>query len=54
MVATVGPEVPGSSPEYVPILYEARSTAQGLPELSSLWGNTSNASPVVHQNSDWV
>ena len=36
------PEVPGSSPEWVPIFYEARSTAQGLPEpSSSLRGSTS-------------
>ena len=34
------PEVPGSSPEWVPIFYEARSTAQGLPEPSSFWGST--------------
>ena len=40
-----GPEVPGSSPEWVPIFYEARSTAQGLPEPSSLWGSTLGTSP---------
>ena len=34
------PEVPGSSPEWVPIFYEARSTAHGLPEPSSLRGST--------------
>ena len=34
------PEVPGSSPEWVPIFYEARSTAQGLPKPSSLRGST--------------
>ena len=37
---TVDPEVPGSSPEWVTIFYEARSTAQGLPEPSSLRGST--------------
>ena len=41
MVTTLDPEVPGSSPEWVPIFYEARSTAQGLPEPSSLRGSTS-------------
>ena len=30
------PEVPGSSPKWVLIFYEARSTAQGLPEPLSL------------------
>ena len=34
-------EVAGSSPEWVPIFYETRSTAQGLPESSFLQGNTS-------------
>ena len=48
------PEVPGSSPEWVPIFYEARSTAQGLPEPSSLRGSTLGTSPVEHQDSDWV
>ena len=48
------PEVPGSSPEWVPIFYEARSTAQGLPEHSSLRGSTLGTSPVEHQDSDWV
>ena len=51
---TVDPEVPGSSPEWVPIFYEARSTAQGLPEPSSLQGSTLGTSPVEHQDSDWV
>ena len=32
------PKIPGSSPEWVSIFYEARSTAQGLPEPSSLRG----------------
>ena len=47
------PEVPGSSPEWVSIFYEARSTAQGLPEPSSLWGSTLGTSPVEYQDSDW-
>ena len=51
---TVDPEVPGSSPEWVPIFYEARTTAQGLPEPSSLRGSTLGTSPVEHQDSDWV
>ena len=34
-------EVAGSSPEWVPIFYETRSTAQGFPESSFLRGNTS-------------
>ena len=34
-------EVTGSSPEWVPIFYEARSTSHGLPEPSSLRGSTS-------------
>ena len=34
------PEIPGSSPEWVPIFYEARSIAQGLPKPSSLRGST--------------
>ena len=38
---TVDPEVPGSGPDWVPIFYEARSIAQGLPEPSSLWSSTS-------------
>ena len=37
---TLDPEVPGSSPEWVPIFYEARSTAHGLPEPSFLRGST--------------
>ena len=50
------PEVPGSSPEWVPKFYEARSTAQGLPEPSSLRGSSSTlgTSLVEHQDSDWV
>ena len=40
------PEVPGSRPEWVPIFYEARSTAQGLPEPSSLRGSTLGTSPA--------
>ena len=51
---TVDPEVLGLSPEWVPIFYEARSTAQGLPEPSSLRGSTLSASPVEQQDSDWV
>ena len=54
MVTTLDPEVPGSSPEWVPIFYEARSTAQGLPEPSSIRGSTLDTSPVEHQDSDWV
>ena len=54
VVTTLDPEVPGSSPEWVPIFYEARSTAQGLPEPSSLRGSTLGTSPVEHQDSDWV
>ena len=50
---TVDPEVTGSSPELVPVFYGARSTAQDLPEPSSLQGSSNN-SPVVHQDSDWV
>ena len=34
-------DVPGSSPEWVPVFDEARSTALGLPETSSLQGSTS-------------
>ena len=34
------PEVPGASPEWMPIFHEARSTAQGLPEPSSRRGST--------------
>ena len=47
-------EFPGSSPEWVPIYYDARSTARtGLTrEPSSLWGSTLGTSPVKHQNSD--
>ena len=48
------PEVPCSSPEWVPIFYEARSTALGIPEPSSLRGSTLGTSPVEHQDSDWV
>ena len=54
VVTTLDPEVPGSSPEWVPVFYEARSTAQGLPEPSSLRGSTLGTSPVEHQDSDWV
>ena len=39
VVTTVDPEVPGSSPKWVPIFYEVQSTAQSLPEPSSLWGS---------------
>ena len=35
-------------------IYEAQSTAQGLPEPSSLRGSTLGTSPVEHQDSDWV
>ena len=42
------------SPEWVPICYEARSNAQGLPEPSFLRGSTLGTSPVEHQDSDWV
>ena len=42
----MNPEVPGSSPEWVPIFYEARSTAHGLPEPSSLRDSTLGTSPV--------
>ena len=37
------PALPGSSPEWVPIFYEARSTAQaqGLPKPSSIRSSTS-------------
>ena len=36
------PEVPGSAAaEWMPIFYETRLTAQGLPEPSSLRGSTS-------------
>ena len=51
---TVYPKVPGSSSEWEPIFYEARSAAQGLPEPSSLQGSTLGTSPVEHQNGDWV
>ena len=54
VVTTLDPEVPGSGPEWVLIFYEARSTAQGLPEPSSLRGSTLGTSPVEHQDSDWV
>ena len=39
---TVNPEAPGFQvlTEWVPIFYEAPSTAQGLPEVSSLQGST--------------
>ena len=36
LLRTVDPEVPGSSPEWVLIFCEARSTVQGSPEPSSL------------------
>ena len=36
------------------VFYKARSTAQGLPEPSSLRGSTMGTSPVEHQDSDWV
>ena len=54
VVTTLDPEVPGSSPEWVPIFYEARSTAQGLPEPSFLRGSTLGTNPVEHQDSNWV
>ena len=47
------PEVPGSSPEWVPIFYEARSTAQGLPEPSSLWGSTLGTRAAEYQGCNW-
>ena len=53
LLRTLDSEVPGSSPEWVPIFYEARSTAHGLPEPTSLRGSTLG-SPVEHQESDWV
>ena len=37
----------------MPKFYEARSTAQGLPEPSSLRGSTLGTSPVEHQDSNW-
>ena len=52
ITTTVPHLVPGSSPEWVPIFYEARSTAQGSPEPSSLRGSTLGTSPVEHQDSD--
>ena len=39
LIWTVDREIPGSSPMWVPISYEARSTAHGLPEPSSPRGN---------------
>ena len=36
----------------MPIFYEARSTAQGLPEPSFFLGSTLGTSPVEHQDSD--
>ena len=41
VITIVASEVPGFSQKWVPIFYEAWSTAQDLPKPSSLWGSTS-------------
>ena len=45
---------PGSNPEWRPIYYKAPITAQGLPEPSSLRGNTLGTRAAEHKGCNWA
>ena len=53
VVTSLDPEVPGSSPKWLPIFYEARSTAQTLPEPLSLRESTLGTRGAEHKGCTW-